>query len=250
MAWSNEDIDRTSNYIMLNESKLTAIILKKQPFNEADEIITLFTKEQGKVRVLAKSIKLSKSKLQSRLQMLFLVNVILAGKSSLPKIISCEVVEVFENLRQNLAAVKLAFLASELVIKFTADEQKNQQLFESLNSFLNCLNNPLEELNFQFALAKFKLETLNSVGLGIHSTVSENINQPIYFSPASGGFSQTKTGLGVLVTPLVYQAFLNLYVNGYNFKNNAVDELNRLFTSFIEYQLERKIKSEKFLEKA
>ena len=53
---------------MSRETKLTGIILKKQPLNESDEIITFYTKENGKIRALAKSVKSSKSKLQQKIQ--------------------------------------------------------------------------------------------------------------------------------------------------------------------------------------
>ena len=55
----------------MREIKHTGIILKKQPLGEADELITLFTKEQGKVRVLAKSVKSAKSKLQQNCRLCF-----------------------------------------------------------------------------------------------------------------------------------------------------------------------------------
>ncbi len=60
---------------MPRENTYLSIILKKQAFKEADELITVYTKEAGKLRVLAKSIKSPKSKLQHGLQVLFLVKI-------------------------------------------------------------------------------------------------------------------------------------------------------------------------------
>jgi DNA repair protein RecO (recombination protein O) len=232
---------------MHHESKLTAIILKKQPFNEADEIITFFTKEQGKVRALAKSVKLSKSKLQARLQMLFLVNIILAG-GKLPKIISVEIVNVYEKLRTNLSAAKMAFLACELVIKFTADEQKNEPLFNLLSNFLNFLNFDFSEESLSYSLAKFKFEVLESAGLGVNSSGLDSQQNDLIFSPALGGFTHTKTGLGIPVSDEAYQIFLNLKNSTPPQNLSALSEVNRLLSDFIEFQLERKVKSEKYLE--
>src|SRR5579863_8757092 len=98
----------------MRESHYTAIILKKQPYKEGDEIITLFTKEGDKIRALAKGVKKPLSKLQQKLQSLFLVNVTLAG-GDMPKIIRVEPVKVFAGMRESLAASKLAFYALELV---------------------------------------------------------------------------------------------------------------------------------------
>jgi DNA repair protein RecO (recombination protein O) len=79
---------------MSRENTYAALVLKKQPLNEADELITVFTKEIGKLRVLAKSVKFAKSKLQYSLQSLFLVNLTVTG-GGLPKIIGVEVVNLF-----------------------------------------------------------------------------------------------------------------------------------------------------------
>ena len=51
----------------MREQHYSAIILKKQPYREGDEIITLFTKEGGKIRCLAKSVKSPKSKLAAKI---------------------------------------------------------------------------------------------------------------------------------------------------------------------------------------
>ena len=150
---------------MSREINYQAIILKKQPFNEADEIITFFSKEAGKVRGLAKSVKLSKSKLQNSLQALFLVNLGLVGGGLLPKIISAEPKKTFFKLRHNLNLIKYAFYASEVVLKFTPDTQKNEKLFELLLNFLDHLEN--SGLELEFALAKFKAEFLTATGFEV-----------------------------------------------------------------------------------
>ncbi len=203
----------------MRETKLTAIILKKQPFNEGDEIITLFTKEQGKVRVLAKSVKSSKSKLQQKLQALFLVDIILTtGK--FPKIIGAETIKVYHQLREKLPAMKMAFYAAELVLKFTADEQKNENLFNLLENFLQFLNNHHEQKVLDLGLAKFKIGILEVSGFGVPDRKDE-----LFLKLKNSDFNQlvsftNPTGLAPL------QDFLS---------------------RFIEYQLERKVKSENFL---
>ena len=187
---------------MSKEQKLTAFILKKQAFNEADEIITFFSKEQGKVRALAKSVKLAKSKLQAKLQNLFLVNVNLAGSHSLPKVTAAEPIEVFFNLRENLETVKLGIYASELVLKFTGDEEVNEPLFLALKNFLEQLN-LAEQKTWDRLLLQFKLAVLDACGVSYRGQLKTN--------------------------------------------NQNLAELNHQVSEFIEYQLERKVKSEKFL---
>lgn len=214
---------------MSREQKYTAIILKKQPFGESDEIVTFYTEEGGKVRGLAKSVKSSKSKLQQRLQSLFLVELTLTGLK-LPKIITAEPVEVFAGLRENLAALKRAFYGVELVLKFTPDEEKNQPLFELLKSFLEYLNTDRTEEELDTGLLKFKTGILSILGFNFS-----------YSQQADKLLPQLKQ----VLTELPKADFKNLKPVELN--PAALLELSNLLSGFIEYQLERKVKSERYL---
>jgi DNA repair protein RecO (recombination protein O) len=239
---------------MSRETKCRAIVLKKQPFNEGDEIITFYSRELGKIRCLAKSVKSHKSKLQQKLQGLFLVDLSFThGK--LPKIISAEPVKVFSGMRENLQNLKRAFYAQELVLKFTPDEQKNEQLFFLLEKFLEFLNSERSESILNLALAKFQLEILQVLGLApseVANKSSAENNQPIFFSPVRGGFFKISSADALKVAPAVYGLFLELrqldFENVKNVKNTDDGKsLEGILSQFIEYQLERKVKSEKFL---
>jgi DNA repair protein RecO (recombination protein O) len=235
---------------MNREQKLTAIILKKQPFKEGDEIITFFTKEQGKVRAIAKSIKLSKSKLQQKLQNLFLVGLTLSA-GNLPKIISVEPVEVFLHMRENLSRVKIAYYALELVLKFTPDEQKNEKLFNLFLEFLRFLDTESAGEKLEAGLAIFKIGILTTAGLSI-SAASYRPAETVYFSPSLGGFFYSKARDSLQVYPKTYQDYLILekadFAGLKNFENAGnMGQLQSLLSLFIEYQLERKVNSEKYL---
>lgn len=204
---------------MSRELKLTAIILKKQPFKEGDEIITLFTKELGKIRVLAKSVKSPKSKLQQKLQALFLVDVIVT-QGNFPKIIGAEPIKVFQAMRENLQAMKMAFYAIELVLKLTADEQKNEALFNLLEAFLEFLDFEKNRQILNLGLVKFKIEILENSGLGV-----QNNKTDLFLKIKSAGF-ENLSALGA---------------------SAGLSSLQESLSQFIEYQLERKVKSEKYL---
>ncbi len=234
----------------MKENTYTGIILKKQPFGDTDEIITLFTKEQGKVRVLAKSVKSAKSKLQQKLQALFFVEVRVTT-GTLPKVIGVETVKTYSSLRENLEGLRYAFYSLEFVLKFSADEQKNEKLFFIFESFLEFLNSSPNVEILDLGLLKFKLSALETVGFAVHYPPQAHSDQRLYFSPASGGFSSNPGG--VTVTWEGYQLFLQLKtarpadVAVLKFSPQSLSQLQALMSEFIEYQLERKIKSEVYL---
>lgn len=231
---------------MSRELHYTAIVLKKQPFSEGDELITFFTKEAGKLRALAKSVKFSKSKLQQKLQDLFLIRLGLA-QGSLPKVIEAEPERVFVNLRENLAAVKMAIYASELALKFTPDEQKNEALFFLLRDFFEFLDARGSKPILNYGLAKFKIGVLQAVGLEI-----AYLPKTKFFSPLLGGFTAAKSTDAWPVDSLILELFSSLKAGGFgdlaNLDSPAIGELQNLLSRFIEYQLERSVKSDKYLD--
>lgn len=211
---------------MSREQKYTAIILKKQPLNEADEIITCFTREAGKIRGLAKAVKLAKSKLQNNLQGLFLVNLSVAGRGHLPKIIGVEPIQTFLRLRQNLELMKYAFYGSELLLKFTPDGQKNEKLFDLFLNFLVYLET--YDTNFNLALAKFKTDFLSAVGF-------------------AAAYHQDLAKLKVQL-----EQCLNLESSSFPEISRVRDfgeiaPLQEFLSDFIVYHLEREVKSERFI---
>lgn len=233
----------------MREISYKAIILKKTPYGEADEIITALCLRLGKTRFLAKSVKLAKSKLQNNLQSLFVCNLRTTSAVTyrMGKIIGSEPIEVFSKLRENLLAVKSAFAASELAIKFLPDEQPYDSVFNLLNAFLNFLDKtPITENNAEIGLLAFKIKFLELIGLGIRMPV--NIaDKTINFDPGLGGFvSEGQVGIktpkvNVERFKLLKQvSFKDLPSGSEDFK-----ELKILIDGFLEHHLERELKAEK-----
>lgn len=234
---------------MSREQSYSAIILKKQPFGDADELITVYTKELGKLRVLAKSVKLAKSKLQHGLQVLFLVKLSVAG-AHLPKVIGVEVIKPFSNIRENLQAAKTAFYALELILKFSPDEQKNVPLYQLAEVFFNFINEAKSHELLNAALAKFKIEFLNSIGLSIQVPGLAKARD-IFFSCQAGGFCEQNDFRDAqpvhLETLQQFNRLSELTLKNLPEDFGSLDELQNLLSGFLRYHLERDIKSGDFL---
>ncbi len=143
--------------------KLTGIILKKQNYKEADQILTLWTKDAGKVRVLAKSIRLPKSKLAYAVADLCLVEIDVVG-GNLPVLISAKPIKQFLNMREDLKKTAVGFYAAELMLKITADEHPNHIAFSLLADFLSGLDDLTQSSNDYLLLDKFSLDLLDTLG--------------------------------------------------------------------------------------
>ena len=137
--------------------KLTGVILKKQNYREADQIVTLWTREAGKVRVMARSVRLPKAKLCYSIQDLSVVEVELAGRGNMMTLIGAKIISQFKNLMTSLPKASRGFYVAELMMKMTADEHPNPQAFDLLVKFLQRENDQPSSNDYsgvdQFALA-------------------------------------------------------------------------------------------------
>jgi DNA repair protein RecO (recombination protein O) len=246
------------------ESSFTALVIKKQPLGEADEIVTLFSREQGKVRAVSKSSKLSTSKLQYALQPLFLIDATLSGKTSLPKLIRASIVEPYSVLHSHPQRVAIWFVVAELLIRLLPDAAPNEALYESVLQFLSFLNLPqdMPDPQLELGLLKFKLAAMQATGLEIHDISQYDPNKTLLFSPSKGGFYYESTNPGgrgagadsVAVSEAVWRGLQDLKsADSFNDLPEPAEaapwknKLSKLVTDFIFYQLEREIKSEKYL---
>ncbi len=146
-------------------TKLEGIILKKQNYKEADQILTLWTKEAGKIRCLVKGIRLAKSKLSYSLLDLSLVAVEITGRH-FPTLISAKCQKHHKNLSNDLKKTAMAFYGMELVLKLTADEHPNTRVFELLVDFLEQLESHTPATGHGI-VDEFALSLVESLGFGL-----------------------------------------------------------------------------------
>jgi DNA repair protein RecO len=241
---------------MSREQSYQALLLKKQPFGEGDEVVTFFTREGGKLRFFAKSTKLAKSRLQYALQALFLVNVTVTGGSNFPKIIHAQPVEIFPHLREDLPAIKIAYYAVELLLKFTPDGQRNDELFDFYKEFFIFLNSCRNARCLDHGLAKFKIDLLELLGYGVHFSEDFLADPHVGFSNVRGGFGVTQGADFIALNSHVVKQFVFLREHTFTSilegsegegQDEGISQLQDLLSGFIRYHLERDVKSEEFL---
>ena len=143
--------------------KFTGVILKKYPFGEADEILTIYTKEAGKLVTKAVSSRKIKSKLAGALQSLNEIDFETAGGKNIPVLISVRTRTVNNYLRQNLRKFAHALIGIETLYRLTADRQEHEGVYGSLLNFLRNLEKSTSE-NLEVRL--FQVELLKLLGFG------------------------------------------------------------------------------------
>ncbi|HEU4480776.1 MAG TPA: DNA repair protein RecO [Actinomycetota bacterium] len=100
------------------------IVLKTIKLGEADRIVTLFTRDNGKVRAVAKGIRKTKSRFGGRLEPFNRVELMIYRGRSLDTITAAHIVDAYDDVRRDLTRLTSASALVELVEKITPDRER------------------------------------------------------------------------------------------------------------------------------
>src|SRR5262245_2870770 len=112
--------------------KALALVLRTTAWSESSSIATLWTRELGKVRVLAKGGRRLRSAFESALDLLTVCSIVLLRKSSgsLDLLTEAQVVRRFPRLRGDLSALYAAYYVAELLESGTEERDPHPGLFD------------------------------------------------------------------------------------------------------------------------
>jgi DNA repair protein RecO (recombination protein O) len=141
-----------------------ALVIRSVDVFESSEVLTLFTRELGKVAALAKGAKRLKSPFQAALDLLGVCDIVLLHKASeaLDLVTEAALVERFDSLRRDLAALYAGYYIAELLAELTDLNEPLPKLFDAATVTLRHLDDP--RLRSQ-RLLRFELACLRELGL-------------------------------------------------------------------------------------
>lgn len=128
-----------------------AIVLSGVDFKEADRILTLYTREHGKIGVIAKGIRKPGSKLGYGLDQLSRVRVMLARGRELDVVTNVELVDPHLPLAGDLRAYSYASHMGELVNRLTKEHEEQRKLFDLLAGAISVVSDGVDP----FAVARY-----------------------------------------------------------------------------------------------
>ena len=240
----------------------TGIVLRRIPLGEKDKIVTLFTRERGKVRAVAKGARKTTSKLSGGSEPLMLVKGLFSEGKSFDVMSQCEVRESFSLIRTDYDRYLRATYACELLDKLTEENDPEEHAFELLLSTLYVLQRAAMP---DLALHAFELKLLALIGyepqisscVGCESEWGEFV-WPKSFSPGLGGVlcetcakaareetvscpPKTAWLLESLAAPLDPKALAALTT-----EPEVLAHVNRILRAHLRLRLERVVKSTEF----
>lgn len=114
------------------EFKTTAITLKTFDLGEADRILSLFSKEHGIIKAVAKGVKKANSKFGGSLDLLNVNELVIRHGRNLGTIVQCDSYKNFPLLRLDYDRLIYSLFLGELILLFSNEGEPVQEVFDLL----------------------------------------------------------------------------------------------------------------------
>ncbi len=154
---------------MLN--KLEGFVIKSIPYGESNKIVTIYTKEAGKITVMARGAKKPASRLAAITQTFTHGYFLVRRGRGMGSLEQGEFISSVRHIRSDLETTAYAGLIVELIDRLTEADQPNASIFRLLNDSFNAME---EEYDAE-AISLFVLWKMLPVA-GIHPILHECAN--------------------------------------------------------------------------
>jgi DNA repair protein RecO (recombination protein O) len=123
--------------------KTEAVVLRSIRYGEADRILHLYSKTQGRIGAIAKGARKPKSRFGGRLEPFFRLDLILhEGRGDLMTVTSATTLDGYPRLRSSGAALTAGARGCDAVLRLLADGGPNPHGYNLLCRYLALLDNP------------------------------------------------------------------------------------------------------------
>jgi DNA repair protein RecO (recombination protein O) len=238
-----------------------AIVLRRTSFGETDRIVTLFTRERGKISAIAKGARKPISRLSGPTEVLTHGKFQLAIGQNLDVVTQVDVKDSFPRIHADLRRIAHATYLVELAGSMIEEQEANPRAFDLLLSALYLLErqNDPEKITHMFELQFMGL-------MGYEPTLDRCVRcrHPIEaegeanFSPSLGGTVCPECGSlpedAMLISheTLVIMRLLLAAdapdVEQMDTPRDSMDQIARAMRWYIRYRTERELKSAEFLQ--
>ena len=237
-----------------------ALTLKNSPLGEADLLVTLYTRESGKVRAVAKGARRSTSKLVGHLEPLTVTRLALSRGRNLDIVNQAQVVKSFASLKGDLTAVTKGLYVAELIDGFGSEAQANHALYrlglDTLEAIGRDSGSDLPLYFFQLhllAATGFKVELYQCVECRQHLEPDQH-----RYSPNGGGaLCSNCVPSDVQLRPLSLRALKVLRLLDrrsihelprLDLSGGLAQEIKSILGTTVEYWLDKEVRSNSFLD--
>lgn len=128
------------------------IVLARKNYSEADRILVVYSKDYGKLHLIAKGVRKTESRKRGHIEVFSHIKFSAVHTKGLDLLTEVETLSSFEGIRNNLKKVAVAYYFMEVVGKTTREDEKNDMLFNLLALYMDKLRDStsLKKLKSEF----------------------------------------------------------------------------------------------------
>ncbi len=242
--------------VMLIKSE--AIVIRTSDYGESNKVVTVYTKDFGKMGMMARGAKKTKSRLSSVSQLFTHAHFLIQKGSGLGSLSQGEIINTFRGIKQDIFKTAYAAYMVELLDKTTEDNEASPALFEFLKLSLTYLDEGVDP-DILKAIFEMKMLRLSGVSPQVDRCVLCGRREGIFsFSIGEGGFlcnqCRHSDPNALVLTPqtakllnLIYHIDLSRLGN-VSVKEETKKTLNKVLTTYIDEYTGVRLKSKRFLD--
>lgn len=140
--------------------RVEGIVIKRKDFGEADRILTVFTRHQGKIKIMAKGVRKINSRRSAHVELLNHCALTL-HEGRVPILTEAETIYHYSPLKNDLRRAGFAFYICELVDSLLAEHQESRSTFDLVDTVLKRLET---DENPKMLIKNFEQEILTNLG--------------------------------------------------------------------------------------
>ena len=110
-----------------------AIVLKRSDIGEADRLLTLYSRDYGKIRAVAKGARKPQTRKTGHVELFMRTNFMFAQGKTIDIITQAELIEAYPGVRDDLMRTTFTSYAAELLDRLTADEDRDIRKYNLLS---------------------------------------------------------------------------------------------------------------------
>jgi DNA repair protein RecO (recombination protein O) len=146
--------------------KVDAVVLKSREMRDADRILTLFSRQRGKIRAVAHGVNKPSSRKRGAVQPFCYSTFLLYRGRQLDSVNQCEGIEAFPGLRSDLDRLFYAGYLADLTDAVTMEDEVSEELFALLLMIFYLISR--DEADIELLVRAFEIRLMSISGLRPH----------------------------------------------------------------------------------
>jgi DNA repair protein RecO (recombination protein O) len=238
--------------------KVEGVVIRSTDYGEGNKIINLYTRELGKIPVMVRGARKSKSRFAVSSQLFTYGEYMIFGSGNMPSLNQVEVLNAYSAIQKDLFRMSHASYIIEMLYKLTEDRDRNPFVFELLKQTLDHLSDG-KDVDIVTRIFEIKMLALAGVRPELNHCVScQGNDEPYRFSVREGGllcvrcYQHDSRSLAIHPSTAkllrLFQYFDLKRLGNIEVKDTTRQQLNQVIKLFMDEHVGLQLKTRQFIE--